>query len=148
MARSRVLLASGALFHDEEGRVLLVEPTYKDTWEIPGGVVDTGESPFDACRREIREELGLTRQPGQLLVIDHCRRPYVQWEGIRFVFSGGLLLENEVAAIRLPTDELRSFRFVLVGDLDEHVAPQLARRLALAAVVEETTYLENGELLA
>ena len=58
MATPRV--AAGALFSDESGRVLLVKPTYKKTWDIPGGYVEPGESPRAACIREIREELGLS----------------------------------------------------------------------------------------
>jgi ADP-ribose pyrophosphatase YjhB (NUDIX family) len=52
-------MGSGALIRDPEGRVLLVEPTYKATWEVPGGVVESDESPRGACARELREELGL-----------------------------------------------------------------------------------------
>ncbi|HEX4831645.1 MAG TPA: hypothetical protein VH478_11200 [Trebonia sp.] len=32
---ARPLVAAGALFLDEEGRVLLVSPSYKQGWEIP-----------------------------------------------------------------------------------------------------------------
>ncbi|WP_412102692.1 NUDIX domain-containing protein [Plantactinospora sp. KLBMP9567] len=34
----------GLLFTDPAGRVLLVEPTYKEHWEIPGGCVEADES--------------------------------------------------------------------------------------------------------
>ncbi|WP_414169236.1 NUDIX domain-containing protein [Streptoverticillium reticulum] len=54
MARPRT--ASGALFFDEEGHVLLVRPSYKPKWEIPGGYIETGESPLAACRREVSED--------------------------------------------------------------------------------------------
>ncbi|WP_169813104.1 NUDIX domain-containing protein [Nocardia jejuensis] len=63
-------MGAGLLFVDELGRVLLVEPTYKDHWELPGGVVEGGESPGAAAVREVREELGLDVPLGQLLVVD------------------------------------------------------------------------------
>jgi 8-oxo-dGTP diphosphatase len=50
-------VAAGVLFVDEQERVLLVRPTYKAYWEIPGGYVDEGESPLQACTREVAEEL-------------------------------------------------------------------------------------------
>ena len=64
LARKR--MAVGALFHDENGRVLLVDPTYKPTWDLPGGAVEKEESPYAACRREVAEELGLDRPPGRV----------------------------------------------------------------------------------
>jgi hypothetical protein len=39
-------MAAGILFRDDRGRVLLVEPSYKPNWEIPGGVVEADESPW------------------------------------------------------------------------------------------------------
>jgi len=38
-AVARKGMAAGALISDEQERVLLVEPTYEPTWEVPGGVV-------------------------------------------------------------------------------------------------------------
>jgi ADP-ribose pyrophosphatase YjhB (NUDIX family) len=42
-------MAAGALFFDAADRILMVEPTYKDYWDIPGGYVETGESPLHAA---------------------------------------------------------------------------------------------------
>ena len=54
LARKR--MAVMALFRDGSERVLLVNPTYKDTWLLPGGAVEANESPCAACRREVAEE--------------------------------------------------------------------------------------------
>ena len=51
--------AAGALFFDDSGRVLLVRPTYKPSMDIPGGYVEPGETPYEACVREVQEELGI-----------------------------------------------------------------------------------------
>lgn len=32
---------------------------YPDVWDLPGGHIDVGETPADAVRRELREELGV-----------------------------------------------------------------------------------------
>ena len=50
---------SQMLVRDPEGRVLLCQLTYKRDWDLPGGVVEVGESPRLAVEREVEEELGL-----------------------------------------------------------------------------------------
>jgi 8-oxo-dGTP diphosphatase len=40
------------------GRVLLVKPTYRDHWALPGGYLEAGEYPQDGCARELHEGLG------------------------------------------------------------------------------------------
>jgi 8-oxo-dGTP pyrophosphatase MutT (NUDIX family) len=44
---------------DDEGRVLLVEQTYRSGWYLPGGGVRRKEPLDDALRRELREEVGV-----------------------------------------------------------------------------------------
>ena len=107
----RVWWAAGALFRNEIGDVLLVEPIYKPTWEIPGGIVEAGESPAAACRREVAEELGLDVSLGRLLCVDFASPPFASWEGLRFVFDGWLLPDAKATSIRLQSKELASWRF-------------------------------------
>jgi len=143
-----VWAASGALFTDREGRVFLVEPVYKDTWEIPGGVVEPGESPRESCRREVREELGLNLVPGPLLCVEYTRPPFARWEGYRFIFDGGELSRQALATIRLQESELARWRFVTIAELVTLVAQPLGIRIgaALEARTERQgpRYLENG----
>jgi 8-oxo-dGTP diphosphatase len=55
------------LLTDGSDRLLIVEPTYKPRWELPGGAVEYGESPRAAAMREVLEELGIHREAGALL---------------------------------------------------------------------------------
>ena len=61
----RIPASSGALIFDQRGRLLIANPTYKAHWTIPGGIMEAdGETPWEACRREVREEVGLTVEEG------------------------------------------------------------------------------------
>ena len=44
----------------QNGRVLLVKHTYQESWYLPGGMVERGETLEEAVRREAAEELGAT----------------------------------------------------------------------------------------
>jgi len=138
--------AAGALLRSPAGQVLLVKPTYKDGWEIPGGYVEPGESPAAACARELVEEIGLARETGPLLVIDWAPHPS-DGDRLLLVFDGGVLADRDVAALHPDGVEITEARFFEPDDLDGHVPARLARRLALAiqAVREDRTiYAEHG----
>lgn len=133
-------VAAGALFTDSRGRVLLVHPTYKETWDVPGGYVERGESPATACRRELREELDVDRPPIKLLSVDWA--PSEEGDKLLFLFDCGIL-ENE-SLIRLDFDELDRWAWVELSDLDTYVINRIARRIR-STLLGRSHYLENGE---
>jgi ADP-ribose pyrophosphatase YjhB (NUDIX family) len=144
--RNTILSAAGALIRDRHDRVLLVEPTYKDHWEIPGGLIEVGETPSRGCAREITEELGLTREPGPLLVVDWAPHPE-HGDRVLFVFDGGVLTDPEIATIRLQAEELASYVFLPPAEALDRLIPRLERRMRAALRAREenrTVYLEHG----
>jgi 8-oxo-dGTP pyrophosphatase MutT (NUDIX family) len=143
---TRVRAAAGVILQDQAGRVLVVHPTYKDVWEVPGGMVEPDESPADACTREVREELGLSLPTGALLCVDWVPASPPWDGGLMFVFDGGVLTPDQIAAMRLCPDELDRFEFIEPGRLGEVLIPRLARRVAaaVAAIGRGGVYLEDG----
>jgi 8-oxo-dGTP diphosphatase len=140
-------MGAGALLTDERGRILLVEPTYKDYWEVPGGTVEADESPHAAVVRELKEELGLPVRLGRLLVTDWVPPRPGRTEGLMMVFDGGILTPDHTAQIRLPAEELRSWAWCTEQEAGERLSDLLARRVAAAALARAegtAVYLENG----
>jgi 8-oxo-dGTP diphosphatase len=123
-------MGAAALIRDDHDRVLLVEPTYKPGWELPGGSVEADESPRTTCSREVYEELGLSRGVGRLLCIEWQGPEPDRTESLMVVYDGGRL--TDPATVRLPPGELASFRFVEPAELDDLLVPRLARRVRAA----------------
>jgi 8-oxo-dGTP pyrophosphatase MutT (NUDIX family) len=137
-------MGAGALIRDGTGRVLVVEPTYKTTWELPGGSVEADESPRQACVREVAEELGLRLVVGRLLCIEWQGPEPDRTESLMFIYDGGVLGSQH---LELPAHELKSYAFLNADELDTVMAPRLARRVraALQALSEgRVGELEHG----
>ena len=138
-------MGAGALFQDEQGRLLLVNPTYKPQWEIPGGIVEQNESPRQACRREVYEEIGLTKPIERLLSISYAAANDRRTEGLMFIFWGGVLTPAEIEMIRLPVTELSEYRFVTLAEALSLLTPTLGERVRRSLEIlptEQTLYLE------
>ena len=145
LARKR--MTATAFFRDEQGRVLLVNPVYKEPWDLPGGAVEAEESPHAASRREVTEELGLDRPPGPLLAVDWVPSRPERPEGLIVVYDGGVLSDAEIREIVLADGELAGFAFVPGDEVAGLVTPLLARRVAScldAVAAGAVATLENG----
>lgn len=107
-----------AIIHDENGRIFATQRgygDYKDWWEFPGGKMEAGETPEEALKREIWEELE-TRIVVERLV------ETVEWDYPQFhltmhcylchVESGHLELKEHEAAKWLRKDELESVNWL------------------------------------
>jgi RimJ/RimL family protein N-acetyltransferase/8-oxo-dGTP pyrophosphatase MutT (NUDIX family) len=140
---------SQLLVRDPADRVLLCQLTYKQDWDLPGGVVEVGESPQVAVVREVEEELGLTLSADRLLLTDWLP-PWGGWDdALCLVFDGGVqepeVLDRVVAQVR----EIRSAAFCTLDEVRDRVADFTARRIeaALASVgAAGAPYTESGTL--
>jgi RimJ/RimL family protein N-acetyltransferase/ADP-ribose pyrophosphatase YjhB (NUDIX family) len=135
------------LVRDPEDRVLLCRLTYKTDWDLPGGVVEVGESPQEAVSREVKEELGLDIGAGVLLLTDWLP-PWSGWDdALCLVFDGGVQDPSVTAGAVLQAREIRSAQFCTLDEIREHCADFTARRIeaALARVHGSgSAYTESG----
>jgi 8-oxo-dGTP diphosphatase len=137
-------IAQGVL-RDAQGRVLLCELSYKREWDLPGGVVDPGESPATCVEREIFEELGLQVSAGRLLAVNWLP-PWRGWDdALLYLFDLGMHEGGELDPALFLRREIAGAHWRTITDAGAHVAPYTARMLEVAADAEHTTYLENSE---
>jgi ADP-ribose pyrophosphatase YjhB (NUDIX family) len=122
-ALPRKRMAAGAVCRDGRDRILLVRPTYKATWHVPGGVVDADESPLAAVRREVTEELGVELAIGRLLVVDWLPPRPPKNEGLMLLFDGGLIDEQLASRFVVPAAELEEWAFVDRSTVDDLLTP-------------------------
>jgi 8-oxo-dGTP diphosphatase len=137
--------SAGALIFDEAGRLLILKPTYKSGWTIPGGVMEAdGETPWDACRREVREECGIEVQHGRLACMDFRRPRPDSPGGIRFLFDCGAVDDERLAAVVIQPEEVSEYRFVPLPDAFKLLRGPIRRRVRAASAHRATVYLEDG----
>lgn len=143
-ALPRKRIGAGLVILDDRGRVLLVKPTYKEAWEVPGGIVEIGESPRAAAQREAREELGIDVEVGRLLVIDWVPRGTLPDDGLMLLFAAEPIDESEIV---LPPAELSEWRWCDLVTARSRVPDFMAHRLGAALRALRTGQaleLENG----
>jgi ADP-ribose pyrophosphatase YjhB (NUDIX family) len=146
VARKRV--AAGALIRDGDGRILFVEPNYKPVLDIPGGIAEDGESPYAACVREVREELGLGVPIGDLLIVDWTPRQGVWGDGLAFIFDGGVVDRDSVLDARLQRDpEIENVMFLSLQEASGRLRPSMIRRIEMAMSQRAARYSEFGRAL-
>lgn len=139
---------SQMLIRDDAERVLLCQLTYKKDWDLPGGVVEVGESPMLAVGREVEEELGLRIETGSLVLTDWLPA-WGGWDdAVCLVFDGGTHSPDLVEQIVRQKREIKSARFCTVEEIHELCADFTARRIVSALINLSDTpgpaYTESG----
>lgn len=138
---------SQMLVRDPAGRVLLCQLTYKRDWDLPGGVVEVGESPQLAVAREVEEELGLEIAAGDLLLTDWLP-PWSGWDdALCLVFDGGVHDASVAERIVRQEREIRDAVFCEREEVRDRCADFTARRVEAALAALEgggATYTESG----
>jgi len=149
-------MGAGCLLFNNRGKVLVLKPTYKDHWLLPGGVIEAYESPRQACIREVKEETGVDCQPTKLLCIDYISNNHdsialqqhtYKMESVQFIFLGGVI--NRKTVITVPKQEVSTYQFLELEQAIPILGINSQRRLQSCLPYLEseiTVYLENGQL--
>lgn len=137
--------ASGAVIRSGQGAVMLVRRAYGARgWGVPGGIMESGESPMAACRRELKEELGVKARILGPAVVDWVPARPPRTAALQWLFHAAA---PESSQIRLQSEELIEWAWVDPADLHALLPAHTARRMAAALEVAPgrgPVYLEDG----
>ena len=141
----RIPASAGALIFDNTGRLLILKPSYKAGWTIPGGQIEElGESPWQGCRRETFEECGLEIERGRLACVDFLRPRPSRPGGVRFLFDCGAFPDKKLARITIDGGEIDEHRIVELADAAALLSGPVRRRVMAAVGRKRCIYLEEG----
>ncbi|MEU7322577.1 NUDIX hydrolase [Streptomyces griseoviridis] len=148
--QARKRAAADALMRDRAGRLLLVNPTYKSGWDLPGGMAEDNEAPEEALRRELREELDFPVTDLRFLCVDWVG-PHGPWDDLlAFVFDAGVLSPEQISRLKPSDEEISEHRFFEVPEaLPLLPERQRARTVNAFQVLADGVprYLRNGVVL-
>jgi len=135
------VIAQGRL-RDEDGRILLCRLTYKKEWDLPGGVVEVGEAPAAGLAREIREELGVSVEVGDLLTVNWLPA----WRGwddaCVFLFDLGRVDASFTGEMQLQPTEIVGVEWCDADAVREHAASAAAELISAVDAGDLPVYRE------
>jgi len=128
--------AAGIIILDENNRVLLVRHTYgKKQWGAPGGMVDEGESAWDAARRELKEEINITVNDMELAGL------YFQPHKNRYIYN--FKTHNFEGQLEVDNNEIDQFGFYPIDNLPSPISSFTVERLKDAVSSIRTVFREE-----
>ncbi|MFD7121887.1 NUDIX domain-containing protein [Streptomyces sp. NPDC059922] len=141
-------ITASVLLTDSSDRILIVHPAKPGApWALPGGIVEANESPVDAARREVREELGLDVdvRTFDLFAVEWLQAMRAgRRNRLAFVFAGPRLSQADTDRITLQSSEVDDWRWETPSSALRVVHPAIAARIrGPLQLPGEAVYLET-----
>ncbi len=120
--------ASGAFIFSAQNQLLILKPSYKDGWNLPGGVSDQFESPYQTVIRECKEETNLDIHIKDLVLIDYSRKIIDDYEHdyIEFYFTATV---KNLSEIQIDKEEIIDYKFVDITESQNYLTQNYHTRL-------------------
>lgn len=124
-----------------ENKVLVIkrsekEDFLKNTWDVPGGKIEFSEKPFEALKREIKEETNIDAKPLQIVTLwSTMKNPETQ------LIGATILCEYKKGKVKLSKEhtEYRWVTFSQLAKLEMHPSLKKDLRVAFEKNVEILT---------
>ncbi|GKX68235.1 NUDIX hydrolase [Inconstantimicrobium mannanitabidum] len=116
---------AGVLLIDKDGKVLLQLRTDSNSWGIPGGCVNVGESLQDAAKREVYEETALIVDDLQLFnIYSGEKQHWIYPDGNEVYIINTVFISNSFHGI-MKADEVESkeLKFFNINNIPTEIIP-------------------------
>lgn len=107
----RRMASSQAWLETPDGRLLIVKSDYKRHWSVPGGIIDAGETPLQAVKREVLEEVGIDLAYENYTMMLAASRHSSRGLSYQFIFKASLP-PDYADVMHLQTSEIEEAAFV------------------------------------
>lgn len=126
--RSNKIASAAGILKREDGKFLLVKPSYKDEWLLPGGGVDGKEHPSFACVREFMEEVNLDIEIRKILLLSSKVFEYEgeNFESFNFLFE---VCCEDLSLLQVDGEEIVDYRWVEVEEAKDLMSKSWKKRL-------------------
>ena len=105
----------GALIVNKEGKILLAKShKWFDKYTLPGGHIEVGETTIEAVKREVKEEVGLNIEVGNMLLMQEAIFAPEFYKKRHFIFTDFACRSTD-GQVKLDRDELQDFTWVYPG---------------------------------
>ncbi len=122
-----------AIIFDDRKQVLLCHRRDYDRWNLPGGGLEHGESPWEGVVREVKEEVGLEVEVERLAGV------YSKPEKNEIVFSFACKITGGKISTSNEADLVKYFP---VGEIPKNISPKQVERIKDALAEENKTFLK------
>ena len=128
MSAAPDFVVSAVVIRDDAGRILTVRKRGTSRFMLPGGKIETGESPAQAAVRELREEVGADLDPASLVPLGEWTAPAAN-EPDHLVH--GHIFEHPFAPDLSPQAEIDGLLWLHPDDMSgrDDLAPLLVTRV-------------------
>jgi ADP-ribose pyrophosphatase YjhB (NUDIX family) len=127
-----------AIIRDEQNRVLLILRNDYDLWNLPGGGLEKGESPWQGVVREVKEETGLNVEIVRLTGV------YSKTDKDEIVFSFECkIIDGELTL----NEEAKEFQFFSFNELPKNMSQKQVERIEdlLKNEIVTTMKIQSGK---
>ncbi|MBT3817459.1 MAG: NUDIX domain-containing protein [Candidatus Magasanikbacteria bacterium] len=118
--KHKFIIGVFGIITNKQNQVLLIHRNDYDLWNLPGGGLETGESPWDGVIREIKEETGFHVEVTKLLGV------YSKSNKDEIVFSFECKI---ISGKRTLNEEAKDIQYFAIKDIPKNTSPNQRKRI-------------------